>query len=71
MLPTWGSIADDVTAPDWARRLARELPGKNPVDVLNVLEVLVGVAHRHLEQVAEANAIAGYVKDLARHRGLS
>ena len=58
---TWGTITyDDIlrdpAAPYWAQELARILPTKDSVDVLNALEVLTQAAQAEWDRVRSGGA---------------
>ena len=44
---TYEEIASDPTAPYWAVELVRTLPTRDPVDVLNALEILIEAAKEY------------------------
>jgi hypothetical protein len=55
---TYAQIIADSSAPFWAQDLARILPTKDPVDVLNALDVLRGAAEAEWERIQQLYATA-------------
>ncbi len=51
--PTMQSLLDDPTFPYWAKETLRLMEPHDPVDVLNVLEVLHSLAIARLEAVTD------------------
>ena len=53
--PKYHKLLLDPGTPFWARRLLVEIANKDPVDVVNALEVILGVAKERMETVFAAN----------------